>query len=701
MVEKNKGKMKAAFSQKGALVIALMAVIQIGYLLIFNILRMETEINMDSSEYLVQVMQIFRQGTLLIDDYYYSTALMWDMPTLLAVIFYAVTKDVFLAWGLSVDVFVIILAIVVYRLCGKLEITPIGRWLSILAIFTVYDFGLVDYADVMFVNGATYLVRIIVMLLLVDVVIGCHKDDKLPRGRVALYFVVLVGLFISGMSTGMFALGCCVLPIFLFEVCFILKSEKLFRIKDCLQLPFLMTVGAIAATLAGMAANRLLGLPQSQEMSKALLSAECMPKQLGQNIVGILKLFGWPDEGTMLFSGAGIAALLSLVVFTAWWCVFLAGTFFMLRRKNANSKTEEARKAFAGVALCVFLVNFALFSVVDLKYGGDTVEYRYWVIPVVMVFLEIGLFWQFLKEKVNVNYRLLAVIGFSAVLLFLNLRNDVRLWQSGYWTYPFLEAHAKVRGVVADTDVDTLFVYTNFYRGRILCTYATEGVDMFAVTMEAEDGRGNWTYGKLSMPRWGTYVKYDGDCLEMPESCHIGILLDTSIEYDADFLMARATKRTPVGDSELVLLEMEENYMDFVQGIPIGTNEIGRDYFNQGYGLEHVKVNENGLYQSEDNGEAILLNETFLAETSGVYDVTLRYEVMESVNVEAGILTITVLRAENQDDTYEVEIGRGGTDASLHGIRINQGDKYSVCIRQADGTVLALDYIEFSKADRG
>lgn len=697
MFEKKKGKMKAIFSQKGALAIALMAIIQIGYLLIFNILRMETEVNMDSSEYLVQVMQIFRQETLVIDDYYYSTALMWDMPTLLAVAFYAVTKDVFLAWGLSVDVFVVVLAIVIYRLCEKLGILPIGRWLSILAIFTVYDFGLVDYADVMFVNGATYLVRIIVMLLLIDIVIGCHKDDKLPRGRAALYFIVLVGLFIGGISTGMFALGCCVFPIFLFEVCFILKKENLFRIKDCLQLPFLMTVGAIVATLAGMAANRFLGLPQSQEMTKTLLSVERMSGQIGQNIVAILKLFGWPDGGTMLFSGAGIAALLSLAVFVAWWCVFLTSTFCILRRTNICGKTEEVRKAFAGMTLCVFLVNFALFSVVDLTYGGDTFEYRYWVVPVTMVFLEIGLFWQLLKEKVNVNYRLLAVVGFSTVLLLLNLRNDVRLWQSGYWTYPFLETHAKVREAVVDTDIDTLFVYTNFYRGRILCTYAPEGVDMFAVTMEAEDGRGNWTYGKLSMPRWGNYVKYDGDCLEMPESCHAGILLDTTIGYDVDFLMARATKKMPVGDSELVLLETEENYMDFVQGIPKGENRVARDYFNQGYELEHVEVNASGFYQSEDEDEATLLTGTFLAEESGVYDVTLQYDVMESVSLEAGTLTITVFRAGNQDDAYEVEIDKGETDASLRGIKLNQGDQYSVCIYQAGGTILELDYIEFSK----
>ena len=153
----------------------------------------------------------------------------------------------------------------------------------------------------------------------------------------------------------------------------------------------------------------------------------------------------------------------------------------------------------------------------------------------------------------------------------------------------------------------------------------------------------------------------------------------------------------PVGDSELVLLETEENYMDFVQGIPKGENRVARDYFNQGYELEHVEVNASGFYQSEDEDEATLLTGTFLAEESGVYDVTLQYDVMESVSLEAGTLTITVFRAGNQDDAYEVEIDKGETDASLRGIKLNQGDQYSVCIYQAGGTILELDYIEFSK----
>lgn len=69
--------------------------IQILYLLVFNVCRMKYMVNFDSNTYLVQVMQIWKQRTLLIEDYYYSTMLTWDMPTLSAVVFYAISVTCF------------------------------------------------------------------------------------------------------------------------------------------------------------------------------------------------------------------------------------------------------------------------------------------------------------------------------------------------------------------------------------------------------------------------------------------------------------------------------------------------------------------------------------------------------------------------------------------------------------------------------
>ena len=112
---------------KAEYVLLSLAVIQIIFLLIFNVCRMKYMVNFDSSTYLVQVMQIWEQGTLLIKDYYYSTMLTWDMPTLLAVVFYGIFRDVFLAYALADDVLIILFVLVLNKLCNDLGVSKIAK----------------------------------------------------------------------------------------------------------------------------------------------------------------------------------------------------------------------------------------------------------------------------------------------------------------------------------------------------------------------------------------------------------------------------------------------------------------------------------------------------------------------------------------------------------------------------------------------
>ena len=679
---------------KKEFVIILLVLLQIGFLLVFNMLRMNTMVNMDSSEYLVQVIQIVRQRTLLIEDYYYSTALMWDMPTLLAVPFYALTGNIFLSWGLSVNVHLILLAIVVYRLCTHLGHSIFSKWLSLLAIFTIYNFGLVDYADTMLVNGATYVVRIMLMLLFIDVVICSHKDERLSAGNVILYVIALAGIFVCGISTGMFELGCCIFPILMYEMWFTFRKKTKLNIRDFFRKPLILSIIGVVAVGMGMLVNRLLGLPQSQETAKLLLSVQKMPRQFGYNLLGILQLFGWPAEETLLLSGAGIMALFALAVSVIWCLIFGIGTIRAF--KGWNNGKPETESVYGGIVFFVFVVNLTLFSVVQLSYGGSTFEYRYWLVLVIPAFLEIGVAEKWMKENLGINFQRLIVVGIMLILSLINIKNDRKIWGFGEWVSDTVQENEDIMNLVADTDIDTLFVYSDFYRSRILCAHAPKDIDAFAVTMNAEDGHGNWTYNQLSMPRWGNYVKYDGDCLQMPKSCRGGIILDTAIGYDSDFLMARAARQIPLKGSELVLLIMETNYMDFVQGIPVGEDR-SRDYFNQGYEIANTVVNEKGLYQAADSSKGTLIAGTFEAKTEGNFDLKLKYEVKECRGTAAGVLIVSVECANGQSKRYEISLEAGATEVSQQDIEIDKGDSYSICINQTEGTVLALDFVEWTR----
>lgn len=76
-------------------------VIKIGSLLIFNLTRLKYVVDYDSSAALAQVMEIWKQKTLFLENWAYQTNPFWDSSVLLAVPFYGITKDIFLSYGLS------------------------------------------------------------------------------------------------------------------------------------------------------------------------------------------------------------------------------------------------------------------------------------------------------------------------------------------------------------------------------------------------------------------------------------------------------------------------------------------------------------------------------------------------------------------------------------------------------------------------
>ena len=127
--------------RKVELILLSLVAIQILYLLVFNVCRMKYMVNFDSNTYLVQVMQIWKQRTLLIEDYYYSTMLTWDMPTLPAVVFYAIFRDVFLAYALADDLLIILFVLMLNKLCNDLDFSKIAKYLTFIAVLPRINMG--------------------------------------------------------------------------------------------------------------------------------------------------------------------------------------------------------------------------------------------------------------------------------------------------------------------------------------------------------------------------------------------------------------------------------------------------------------------------------------------------------------------------------------------------------------------------------
>lgn len=672
------------------LIICGIVVLQILYLMFFNLTRLQYAVNFDTCEYLIQVMQIWKQKTLFIEDYYYSTMLTWDMPTLLAVPFYGLTGNVFLAWGIATDILIVLFAAVVIKLCKDLDFSRFSTLFILLCIFAMYQYGYIDYIEELFINGALYGFRILFMLIFMDIAVCLHKNIH-SWCDIPLYILGFIGMFLCGVSTGIFAIGCCIAPILISEIWLVIIDKEPISIKKFLNKPTIVLCMAIVVSCLGVVCNKAWGLSQSISTQKFVIT----PAEMGTNflnvITGIFELFGWPtlfmpeivSVGGIVAIGAACIAL--CYIFALGLTIYLA----CFRRKEI----EKTDYIFTLYVVFTFLVNLALFTFVDLSYSPAVFEYRYWIIVFIPVFIELGVLMKWLKDRVYDNVKKVFFVCFIGGLCFISLGKDISRYRN-------TDYNVVLKGVMDEVNqmgLDEVYVYLDWTWSREMCAFADGDTEYFAVCNAGTGDDGSTQFeNELKMPKWGMYVKYDRDCLEMPEDKTVGIIVCDLIGEDKAFLERRAQEIIPFEGTEFSLLLMDRNYMDFVYGVP----EIGRqeslDYFNWQYTRDALTLNQNGKYES-DGRQGEILSGTFAAVENGEYSANLQYQVIRSSSQNAGKLRITITHMDGTSTSYEKNISSDETQVTIDSFILTEGDAYVVSVEENAGTVIELDEIKYAK----
>lgn len=672
---------------KPELMLFALALVQIAYLMIFNILRTRYVINSDSSEYLVQVMQIWKQGTLLIEDYYYSTMLTWDMPTLIAVPFYGLFKDVFLAYGMANNVLIILFALVLNKLCNDLDLSKGAKWLVFLATYTVYHYGFIDYMDELFVNGALYGFRLMFMLMLMDVVICIHKNN-FEKKDIVLYLLSLIGFFVCGISSGIFAAGCCVLPIILFAAWNVLCQKEKIKIIDFFQIKVIVPILAIVACMAGVVVNYLLGFSGSAASDKMTISILDMGQNLQNVLISFFQLFGWSETNINLISIRAIMQICGFVAACVVIGAFVFVSFFSLKKDKKD--ITKIQRTYGQMVVCVFLVNFLLFILADLTYGATLFEYRYWLIVVVPVYLEIGIIYDWLKKH-SYNHWVALSIVYVVLLFGISGYKDIKMWREDNGA----DYYEQLMNIAEEKNIDHIYSYADFFSSRVVTAFAKENMDVFAITYNGvEDDGQTWYENQLRMSRWGNYVKYDRDCLLVEEERNLGLIVVDYLGEDYNYLIPRAKEVISAEGSSFKLLVMDENYIDFVYGLPEPEMMQSRDYFNWGYNRLGVSLNDAGYYQSTGS-EGVILEGAFTASESGDYNATVQYEICEHEQEIPAYIVISVTDNNNNVIEYRQSLEKDKTEATIDSFSVKEGDTYKVSIISENGTVLLLKQIDY------
>lgn len=660
--------------------------IQILFLLIFNVCRMKYMVNFDSNTYLVQVMQIWKQRTLLIEDYYYSTMLTWDMPTLLAVVFYAIFRDVFLAYALADDVLILLFVLVLNKLCNDLNFSKIAKYLTFLAIFATYQYGSVDYIEELFVNGALYGFRIMFLLMMIDVLV-CVRKGKAVKKYIFLYFLTLIGFFLCGISSGIFELGCCILPLLLYEVWDVLDKNDDFKIRYFFNSRLLLVCGAIVVTMCGIITNKLLDLSGSSALRKNTMAISGLSKNIANVFISLFQLFGWPQDSVSITSLSGIFAFAAVAVTLIILLVFGAASVCAFRRRGIDGE----QKIYCRQVLCIFLVNALLFCFADLTYGASTFEYRYWLTAIIPIFLEFGILYDSSKGYFKDSYRNFLLICYVLLTICISVYKNYGMWHVDWGGSKF----DGLMDLAVEEDCDTVFIYSDYFSSRVFLAFTPEELDVFAVNNSSIDDTGTtWINDQLRMPKWGNYVKYDGDCLLMEDDKKIGMFITSVVGEDYPKLLAKAEKVVPIAEG-FSFLVLNENYMDFEYGIPGEQADHSRDYLNWGYERTNLTLDENGDYLSSGEQGCVLSGEFFSGQ-SGVFSAVLDYQIISCQDMETpAAFCITVTKADGTQESHRTVLNAKETAASIEGIALETGDTYHITVEENEGTTLTLRQMDY------
>ena len=674
--------------KKSELILGAVAAVQILFLIIFNLMHIKYIVNFDSGAYFALIREIVRQGTLFVENYYYTTQLLWDSPLFLVVLLYKLTGNMFFSAGLANAILILCFAAVLWKLTKDLELSRGARFLVQLCVFTTYQFGYVDYMEELFVNAAWYGVRILLQLLLLDLVICLHKKS-FRRTEKILLVILLAGFFVSGISTGIFSIGCIILPVLGYEVILMLaESRDTFCIKSifkpCIMLPFV----ALVVALTGVVIYKKLGFMASTAMEKNTIAIEKAGENFVSYILGYFQFMGWPGESVPLISVAGILAIMEFILAVS---LIIVAVICLIRFvKEVITEKYGVAHFYIGHMIFLLLVNLLLFMLADLHYSEAICEYRYWVIVVVPGMVLVGIVYdQAVKcKRFKVLYQVTA-LALLLCMVMVNAVQDRRMWRYDNDADDYQE----LMEIAEEENADAVIGYMNFLASKTMVAFASGDMEAIAASYDGvgDDGRGlMWTpYPRIQ--KWGAYVNYGGDVLDVDEDIRLAIVFNGTYPQEEEMIISRssADKVRTTADGKYRIVIMDQNYADFQFGIPAVGKAVSRDYLSVFYDISRMTLNAEGYYVS-DEGEGRILSGDFKAETDFRGAVKLKGEIVGNA-----VLAVEVTGEDGSVKTYRQMNTEEKTEIVLEDVTIPAGADYTVYVEQDRASKVVLDYIEY------
>ena len=330
-----------------------MAVLVIEFILLiyYNLFHIRDAVDQDYAKILRHVIEMAKHHTLFLPNWEYLTTGEMDAASLPAILFYSLTKNIYLSYGMADILNVVIWGFTINRILNLCKVKLKYRLLCLCLVFTAYDFGMLAYTNMLFFAGAQYVYKALVPLLLVLILL----DQKGPS---IWFYRILYGslLFITSVASNTYVILCGILPIIVCFVVYALLKQKPHLHKSW----FVIAVSTVLLSGAGIFLNHHYGI---QTKSYSLKPINWLFSDHLFTLLELLKVFNpLTVEETGAFTVAGIMGLvrllLAILILGIGFCSIPKLFGFSVYQKTVQETEIETSELMNSTFISIFAWNY-------------------------------------------------------------------------------------------------------------------------------------------------------------------------------------------------------------------------------------------------------------------------------------------------------------------------------------------------------
>lgn len=597
------------------------------FLIYTDIFRLNDIIDVDFARVLRHVAEMSDKRTIFLPYWNYITTAELDHSAIFAIPIYILTGDLMFSYATADLINIALWCAVLLRLLKLTGLSRTYRLLAATLIFTLYDFGMLCYSNMLFIGAEHYTHKVLIPLMFITLLLTPSEDRRsIPTISLALLQFFL--LFISSISSGIYVFICGIFPVIAYlSVAFLLKGtdkDNGYRLIFC--------INAFIATASGVIISKLNGIKPNSELA-VIKSLPEIRSNLFSTFLDLMEMFRvFPEKSIPVMSLGAVMSVIRLFI-------FVIVLFFGLRSIAKMFAPDPAE----GSVLCdtsaeQLLITVFIWNYFILFISGSQQRYHIMGAVPLMICAVIGIS-RFVEKPDKTGFNTMVLCIISGAVIILNLYQI--LW--GSRQYFRREDYSKavneaIISFMEENDVDTAF--SVFESG-----YGTEWL------RAADRTRVYETY----IPTTGEVINHDFYYSDMDRSAYSdrNVIIATEEEFAACPDHIRNSYELKGEAYNYNLYMSENNPIDGMSGMLKGMNTTDLPTA-PGYEV-YGKIDESGYLSASGVGD-ILSSPIVNISTPCVlfinYSQDIKAESVVELYKDGSLIDSIVLKPENNTEQY-------------------------------------------------